>query len=89
MVALATLLSSCGAAVLPVMSGLGAGTGAIALLKSVDTDADELLKLDKPVKQAVCDAHKEKAPKFEAWCSHLPDDVEGLAVQWAAVIAAP
>ncbi len=87
----AACLSGCAAAV-PVLTVMGTGASVYSVVQTADTDADALLAADAPVKHAICDIENPSPTtqaKFRAWCDHIATTVSGLAVQWAAVAAAP
>ncbi len=82
LIVVGALLSGCA----PILGGAVAG-GAIGYLTADAKIADEFLAADKPAKQAICarELPTYHATWFKAWCAHLPDDLAGLAMQWAEV----
>lgn len=76
------------ASILPLAGGFGAG--ALAFKQ----DADQVLALDKPLKDIGCDIEltKRHNPAITAmlatYCANIPTSVEGAAVTWLKVFAA-
>ena len=87
-------LSACTVAAFTAAGGAGAAAGALATVEAVNTDANTALAIVKPINQAACllepwsPKSDEAKAAIQAFCSHLPDDTTGLAVQIFAVIAA-
>lgn len=83
---LSVLLAACALPSAKIVGGAAAGW--LANIETAGKDADQLLATDAPLKHQLCDQTPDKSPRFSAWCAHIPVDVTGLALQWAAVAEA-
>lgn len=81
----AACLSGCAAAIPPLV-GAAVGGGACMATTAEDT-ADLAISAAKPIKAQMCKTWLAEPhhATLATWCANLPEDLDGLAAQWAAV----